>query len=60
MYMGTPVVMATMPIVLDAGRLHLFPFSPHSATYEPLHPLKFQNFAPYQDYKRDAPAFCSP
>lgn len=52
--MGTPVVMATMPIVLDAGRLHLFPFSPHRATYEPLHPLKFQNFAPYQDYMEAA------
>jgi ABC-type branched-subunit amino acid transport system substrate-binding protein len=52
--MGTPVVMASMPIVLDAGRLHLFPFSPHQATYEPLHPLKFQNFAPYQDYMEAA------
>lgn len=52
--MGTPVVMATMPIVLDAGRLHLFPFSPHRATYEPLHPLKFQNFAPYYDYMKAA------
>ncbi|WP_418647534.1 ABC transporter substrate-binding protein [Thauera butanivorans] len=52
--MGTPVVMATMPMVLDAGRLHLFPFSPHKATYEPLHPLKFQNFAPYQDYMEAA------
>ena len=52
--MGTPVVMATMPVVLDAGRLHLFPFSPHEATYAPLHPLKFQNFAPYQDYMEAA------
>ena len=52
--MGTPVVMATMPIIVDAGRLHLFPFSPHRATYEPLHPLKFQNFAPYQDYMEAA------
>ena len=48
--MGTPVVMATMPMIVDAGRLHLFPFSPHEATYTPLHPLKFQIFAPYQDY----------
>lgn len=48
--LGTPVVMATMPMVLDAGRLHLFPFSPHEATYSPLHPLKFQVFAPYQEY----------
>lgn len=48
--MGTPVVMATMPMIVDAGRLHLFPFSPHQATYLPLDALKFQNFAPYQDY----------
>lgn len=48
--MGTPVVMATMPIVVEAGRPHLFPFSPHASTYTPLHPLKFQMFAPYQDY----------
>ena len=48
--LGTPVVMATMPIVLEAGRPHLFPFSPHESTYLPLHPLKFQMFAPYQDY----------
>lgn len=54
--MGTPVVMATMPIILDAGRLHLFPFSPHRATYAPLHPLKFQNFAPYYDYMKAATA----
>jgi ABC-type branched-subunit amino acid transport system substrate-binding protein len=48
--LGTPVVMATMPLVVEAGRPHLFPFSPHESTYAPLHPLKFQMFAPYQDY----------
>ena len=48
--LGTPVVMATMPMVVEAGRPHLFPFSPHQSTYTPLHPLKFQMFAPYQDY----------
>lgn len=48
--LGTPVVMATMPLVVDAGRPHLFPFSAHESTYAPLHPLKFQMFAPYQDY----------
>lgn len=52
--MGTPVVMATMPMIVDAGRLHLFPFSPHQATYLPLHALKFQNFAPYRDYMEAA------
>lgn len=51
---GTPVVMATMPLIVDAGRLHLFPFSPHESTYAPLHPLKFQLFAPYQDYMEAA------
>ncbi len=48
--MGTPVVMATMQMIVDSGRPHLFPFSPHELTYTPLHPLKFQMFAPYQDY----------
>ncbi|THF63003.1 amino acid ABC transporter substrate-binding protein [Pseudothauera nasutitermitis] len=48
--MGTPVVMASMPMIVEAGRPHLFPFSPHEATYLPLHPLKFQIYAPYQDY----------
>ena len=48
--MGTPVVMATMPMIVDAGRPHLFPFAPHELTYTPLHPMKFQLFAPYVDY----------
>ncbi len=48
--LGTPVVMATMPLIVDAGLPHLFPFSPHQATYAPTHPLKFQLFAPYRDY----------
>ena len=52
--LGTPVVMASMPIAVDAGRPHMFPFSPHQATYEPLHPLKFQLFAPYRDYMKAA------
>ena len=48
--LGTPVVMASMPLIVAAGRPHLFPFSPHAATYAPRHALKFQLFAPYQDY----------
>jgi len=48
--LGTPVVMATMPLIVEAGLPHLFPFSPHQATYAPTHPLKFQLFAPYRDY----------
>jgi len=52
--LGTPVVMATMPMIVQAGRAHLFPFSPHESTYAPLHPLKFQIFAPYKDYMEAA------
>lgn len=52
--LGTPVVMATMPLIIEAGRPHMFPFSPHAATYQPLDPLKFQLFAPYQDYMNAA------
>ncbi|MBI5780305.1 MAG: ABC transporter substrate-binding protein [Rhodocyclales bacterium] len=48
--LGTPVVLATMPEILRRERLHLFPFSPHEATYAPLHPLKFQIYAPYRSY----------
>ena len=52
--LGTPVVMASMPAIIQANRPHLFPFSPHTATYTPLHPLKFQIFPPYQDYMHAA------
>lgn len=48
--LGTPVVMATLPAITEAERFHLFPFSPHRATFEPLSPYTFQLFAPYQDY----------
>ncbi len=39
--LGSPVVMSTMPLFLDAGVLHLFPAAPLREVYEPLHPLKF-------------------
>ncbi len=39
--LGSPVVMGTMPMFLDAGVLHLFPAAPLKEVYEPLHPLKF-------------------
>ncbi len=52
--LGTPLVLATMPLALEREVPHLFPFSPHRDTYEPLHRLKFQIFAPYYDYMRAA------
>lgn len=39
--LGSPVVMSTMPLFLDAGVLHMFPAAPLKDVYEPLHPLKF-------------------
>lgn len=39
--LGSPVVMSTLPLFLDAGVLHLFPAAPLKEVYEPLHPLKF-------------------
>lgn len=39
--LGSPVVMATMPLFIDAGVLHLFPAAPLKEVYEPLHALKF-------------------
>jgi ABC-type branched-subunit amino acid transport system substrate-binding protein len=39
--LGSPVVMATMPLFVDAGVLHLFPAAPLKEVYEPLHALKF-------------------
>ncbi len=39
--LGSPVVMATMPLFVEAGVLHLFPAAPLKEVYEPLHPLKF-------------------
>lgn len=39
--LGSPVVMSTMPLFLEAGILHLFPAAPLREVYEPVHPLKF-------------------
>lgn len=52
--LGTPVVLATMPLAIDRGLPHLFPFSPHPSTFAPVDRLKFQIFTPYVDYMRTA------
>jgi branched-chain amino acid transport system substrate-binding protein len=38
---GTPPVAKTMPLVLNSGTLHLFPFTPAADTYVPMQPLEF-------------------
>ena len=39
--LGSPVVMSTLPLFMEAGVLHLFPAAPLKEVYEPVHPLKF-------------------
>jgi ABC-type branched-subunit amino acid transport system substrate-binding protein len=45
--LGSPVVMATMPLFLDRDVLHVFPAAPIPPTYEPLHKYKFANLPAY-------------
>jgi branched-chain amino acid transport system substrate-binding protein len=49
---GTPVAVASMPVYLEKGVLHLFPLSAARQMYEPLHKLKFSFAAPYYDQMR--------
>lgn len=46
---GTPVVAATMPLVLEKKLNHLFPLTGAAFTYQPVQKYKFQMFAPYTD-----------
>lgn len=50
--LGTPVVLTSMPLVLDKGVLHLFPLTAARETYEPLNKLKFSFAATYFDQMR--------
>jgi branched-chain amino acid transport system substrate-binding protein len=54
---GTPVVMATLPILLERNVPNLFPLSAAREMYEPLHRLKFSMAAPYYDQARSGVQF---
>jgi branched-chain amino acid transport system substrate-binding protein len=45
--LGSPVVLATMPLFLERKVLHLFPAAAHPSAYEPVHKYKFQNLPSY-------------
>jgi branched-chain amino acid transport system substrate-binding protein len=45
--MGTPTVLATMPLVLERGLPHVFPLTAATQMYEPHDRLKFALFTPY-------------
>ena len=47
--LGSPTVLASMPLVLRKGVLHLMPFTASRYVFDPLHPLKFSNLTPYHD-----------
>jgi ABC-type branched-subunit amino acid transport system substrate-binding protein len=52
--LGTPIAMATMPIVLEAGVPFMYPGTNHRAMYEPFNKLKFSMAAPYDHQMRAA------
>jgi ABC-type branched-subunit amino acid transport system substrate-binding protein len=45
--MGTPTVLASMPLVLERGLPHVFPLTAATQMYEPYDRLKFALFTPY-------------
>lgn len=45
--LGTPMVVATAPIITRKGRPHLYPFTAAKETYEPFHHLMLSTFTPY-------------
>ncbi|MCW5774632.1 MAG: ABC transporter substrate-binding protein [Rhodospirillaceae bacterium] len=45
--LGTPIALATMPIVLEAGVPFMYPGTNHPGAYEPFNKLKFSMAAPY-------------
>ena len=50
--LGTPVSLATLPLCLEKGVLHLFPITAHTGNFEPFHKLKFSMSNPYPNTSR--------
>ena len=50
--LGTPVVLAALPIVEEAKVPHLFPGAPHKRTYDPFVKTNFALASPYDDMTR--------
>ena len=47
--LGTPVVLSTMPFIIENGVLHAFPLAAQRKTFEPRHDLKFAMLPPYSE-----------
>lgn len=50
--LGSPVSLATLPMVIEKGVAHLFPITAHTGNFEPLHKLKFSLSNPYPNTTR--------
>lgn len=50
--LGTPVSLATIPLVIEKDVPHLFPITAHTGNFEPLHKLKFSLSNPYPNTTR--------
>ena len=50
--LGTPVSLATLPLVIEKGVPHLFPITAHTGNFEPVHKLKFSLSNPYPNTTR--------
>ncbi len=57
--MGTPMNIAVMPRMFEAGVPSLFPISAAVQMYEPLHPMKYSYFVSYRDQARGGMAYMS-
>jgi len=55
--MGTPMNIAVMPRMFEAGVPNLFPITAAVQMYEPLHPMKFSYFVSYRDMARAGMAY---
>ncbi len=52
--LGTPIALASLPIVLEAGIPHMYPGTNHKALFDPFHKLKFSMAAPYDHQMKAA------
>lgn len=55
--LGTPMNIAVMPRMFEAGVPNLFPITAAVQMYEPLHPMKFSYFVSYRDQARAGMAY---
>lgn len=55
--LGTPMNIAVMPRMFEAGVPNLFPVTAAVQMYEPLHPMKFSYFVSYRDQARAGMAY---